>query len=45
MFNSKKQINRANALIAIIVVIALIFFINILSANLFGRWDMTENKD
>jgi len=45
MFKSKKQINRANALIAIVVVIVLIFFVNILSTQLFGRWDMTENKD
>jgi len=45
MFKSKKQLNRANALIAIVVVIILVFFVNILSTQLFGRWDVTENKD
>jgi len=45
MFNTKKQINRANAIISIIVVIVLVFFINILSAQIFGRWDVTENND
>ncbi len=45
MFESKKQINKANALIAIMIVIILVFFVNILSTQLFGRWDVTENKD
>lgn len=45
MFQSKKQINRANAIIAIIIVIFLVFFVNILSGQLFSRWDVTENKD
>jgi len=45
MFNSKKQIKRTNALLTIVVVAALVLVVNIFSAQLFGRWDATENKD
>ena len=43
--HSKKQINRANAIIATIVVIILALVVNVFSSQLFGRWDVTENKD
>jgi gliding-associated putative ABC transporter substrate-binding component GldG len=45
LLSSKKQVNRANALLAIIVVIILVLVINVFSTQLFGRWDVTENKD
>jgi len=45
LLSSKKQVNRANALLAIVIVIVLVLVINIFSTQLFGRWDVTENKD
>ncbi|MAG29082.1 hypothetical protein CL632_02985 [bacterium] len=45
LLSSKKQVNRANALLAILVVVILVLVINIFSTQLFGRWDVTENKD
>ncbi len=43
--STKKQINRANALIASVVVVCIVLVLNIFSAQFFGRWDVTENKD
>ncbi len=45
MLQSKRQLNKANALLAIGIVIVLALVINIFSTKLFARWDVTENSD
>ncbi|MBI1961688.1 MAG: GldG family protein [Parcubacteria group bacterium] len=45
MLGSKKQLNRANAIIAMLVASALVLVLNIFSARLSARWDATENSD
>ena len=45
MIGSKKQLNAANAVIAMLTVSALVLVVNIFSVRLFARWDATENSD
>ncbi|MBI2050222.1 MAG: GldG family protein [Parcubacteria group bacterium] len=45
LFNSKKQVNRASALLAIGLVAAVAVVLNLVSLKIFARWDATENKD
>ncbi|MBI2637035.1 MAG: GldG family protein [Parcubacteria group bacterium] len=44
-FSSKKQVNRASAILAMAVVAALVLVVNLVSLKLFARWDATENRD
>lgn len=44
-FNYKKFFNKTNAAILIIIVIGILIVINFFSANIFYRFDLTQNKE
>ncbi len=45
IFDSKRQLNKVNTISATVIVIIIALVINIFSAQLFARWDVTADKN
>src|SRR3989338_3175484 len=45
ILDSKRQLNKANSITAIVIVTIIVLVLNIFSAQLFARWDATADKN